>query len=417
MKTCDCLIVGGGSAALACALSLYQQGIHDVIIVERDAFLGGVLNQCIHNGFGLQVFKAELTGPQYAQRYIDLLKRISITVYSQATVLSLDENKKAVILSKKEGYIELQAKAVVMASGCRERSRGSISIPGDRCCGIMSAGTAQHYLNLDGYLPGKNVFILGSGDIGLIMARRMTLEGAVVHGVAEIMPYSNGLKRNIVQCLNDFDIPLYLSTTVVKTIGKQRLEKIVLAKVDEHLKPIPGTEWEVEVDCLLLSIGLIPELRLLDDLPIKRDPSTKSVCVNESYETNLPGFFVCGNALHVHDLVDFVSREAEQCGHFVARYLTNQLHEGASIDCTALNNVAALVPQCIRLENIDQEVEFTFRVRKPMKNCELVILKNGEELKRIRKRVVLPAEMEMVRLTAHELEGLTSLGFEMRECI
>lgn len=417
MKTCDCLIVGGGSAALACALSLYQQGIHDVVVVERDTFLGGVLNQCIHNGFGLQVFKAELTGPQYAQRYIDLLKRINITVYSQATVLSLDENKNAVILSKKEGYIAIQAKAVVMASGCRERSRGSISIPGDRCCGIMSAGTAQHYLNLDGYLPGKNIFILGSGDIGLIMARRMTLEGAVVHGVAEIMPYSNGLKRNIVQCLNDFDIPLYLSTTVVKTIGKNRLEKIVLAKVDEQLKPIPGTEWEEEVDCLLLSVGLIPELRLLDDLPIERDPSTKSVKVNESYETNLPGFFVCGNALHVHDLVDFVSREAEQCGHFAARYLKNQLHEGAAVDCTALNNVTALVPQRIRVENIDQEVEFTFRVRKPMKNCELVILKNGQELKHIRKRVVLPAEMEMVRLSAQELEGLTSLGFEMRECV
>lgn len=417
MKTCDCLIVGGGSAALACALSLYQQGIHDVVVVERDDFLGGVLNQCIHNGFGLQVFKAELTGPQYAQRYIDLLKRINITVYSQATVLSLDENKKAIILSEKEGYIALQAKAVVMASGCRERSRGSISIPGDRCGGIMSAGTAQRYLNLDGYLPGKNIFILGSGDIGLIMARRMTLEGAVVHGVAEIMPYSNGLKRNIVQCLNDFDIPLYLSTTVVRTIGKNRLEKIVLAKVDEQLKPIPNTEWEVEVDCLLLSVGLIPEIRLLDDLPLKRDPSTKSVKVNESYETNLPGFFICGNALHVHDLVDFVSREAEQCGHFVARYLKNQLHEGAAIDCKALNNVTALVPQCIRVENIDQEVEFTFRVRKPMKNCELVILKNGEELKRIRKRVVLPAEMEMVRLSAHELEGLTSLGFEMRECV
>ena len=416
MKTCDCLIVGGGSAALACALSLYQQGIHDVVIVERDNTLGGVLNQCIHNGFGLQVFKAELTGPQYAQRYIDLLKRISITVYSQATVLSLDEKKNAMILSKKEGYIKLQAKAVVMASGCRERSRGSISIPGDRCCGIMSAGTAQHYLNLDGYLPGKDVFILGSGDIGLIMARRMTLEGAVVHGVAEIMPYSNGLKRNIVQCLEDFNIPLYLSTTVVKTIGRNRLEKIVLAKVDENLKPIAGSEWEVECDCLLLSVGLIPELRLFDDLPIIQDPATKSARVNESYETNLPGFFVCGNALHVHDLVDFVSREAEQCGRFVARYLKNQLHEGAAVDCIALNNVTALVPQCLRVENIDQEVEFTFRVRRPMKNCELIIVKNGEELRRIRKRVVLPAEMETVRLSAKELKGLTSLSFEMREC-
>lgn len=416
MRTCDCLIVGGGSAALACALSLYQQGIHEVIIVERESSLGGVLNQCIHNGFGLQVFKAELTGPQYAQRYIDLLKRINVKVISQAMVVSLDEEKTAVVLSKKEGYIKIQARAVVMASGCRERSRGSISIPGDRCGGVMSAGTAQHYLNIDGYLPGKNVFILGSGDIGLIMARRMTLEGAKVHGVAEIMPYSNGLKRNIVQCLEDFDIPLYLRTTVVKTIGKKRLEKIVLAKVDDKLHVIEGSEWEVACDCLLLSVGLIPDLRLFDDLPIQRDPSTKSARVNESYETNLPGFFVCGNALHVHDLVDFVSREAELCGRYVARYLKHQLHEGAAIECEALNNITALVPQCLRVENIEQEVEFTFRVRSPMRNCELVIIKNGEVLRKIRKRVVLPAEMETVRLNVKELQDLVSLGFEMREC-
>ncbi len=417
MKQCNCLIIGGGSAAMACALSLYQQGIREIICVEKEAYLGGVLNQCIHSGFGLHVFKEELTGPQYAQRYIDLLKRIHLDIITQANVISLTADMKAIFFSKDFWYLEIQAKAVILAVGCRERSRGEISIPGDRCCGIMSAGTAQRYLNIDGYLPGKHVFILGSGDIGLIMARRMMLEGAIVHGVAEIMPYSNGLKRNLVQCLEDFDIPLYLSTTIVQTIGKERLEKIRLAKVDEQLTPISGTEWEIEVDTLLLAVGLVPELSLFDHLPVERDRKNGYVRVNEAYETSIPGIFICGNALHVHDLVDDVSREAERCGHQVARYLNHDLLVGDCITITHGETIASVIPQSIRPINIEHETEFMFRVKRPMKNCELVIIKNGEELRRLKKRTMLPAEMEKIWLMKHELTDARSLDFEVRECV
>ncbi len=281
----------------------------------------------------------------------------------------------------------------------------------------MSAGTAQRYLNIDGYLPGKHVFILGSGDIGLIMARRMVLEGAIVHGVAEIMPYSNGLKRNLVQCLEDFDIPLYLNTTIVQTIGKERLEKIRLAKVDEQLTPISGTEWEIEVDTLLLAVGLVPELSLFDNLPIERDLKNGYVLVNEAYETSIPGIFICGNALHVHDLVDDVSREAERCGHQAARYLNHDLLAGDGVAIMHGETIASLIPQSIRPINIEHETEFMFRVKKPMKNCELVIIKNGEELRRLKKRTMLPAEMEKIWLMKHELADAHSLSFEVRECV
>lgn len=417
MRVIDCIIIGGGSAAISCAMSARKFGVESVCIIERDKQLGGILNQCIHNGFGLQIFKKECSGPQYAELMCQELKNYSIEVMLETTVLSVSEDKRVTIINKRNGVEEIQAKSIVLASGCMERSRGAISIPGDRCSGVFTAGTAQRFLNIDGYLCGKKVFILGSGDIGLIMARRMTLEGAQVLGVAEIQPYSNGLSRNIVQCLDDFNIPLYLSTTVTNIIGKNRLEKIELSKVDENLKPIPQTQWEVECDCLLLSVGLLPEITLLTKLPVEMDSRTKSVKVNESFEMTLPGFFACGNALQVHDLVDFVSMEGTSVGKQVARYLSDEINETAERKLILPGeNISYVIPQYIRIDNVDSDCKFSFRVRKPMKKAVLRIIKDGQCIKEVKKRVALPAEMEILNLEKKDLEGVQeSLIFEMRE--
>lgn len=418
MRKVDCVIIGGGSAAMSCAISAAKYGVKDIMMIERGDDLGGILNQCIHNGFGLHIFKKECTGPEYAELLMESMKKYKIDIKLNTTVTDIKEDKHLTYVNTKEGVVEIEAKTIVLASGCLERNRGMISIPGDRCVGVMSAGTAQRYLNIDGYMVGKKVFILGSGDIGLIMARRMALEGATVLGVAELMPYSNGLSRNIVQCLEDFDIPLYLSTTVTKIIGKPRIEKIELSKVDENLKPICGSEWEVDVDCLLLSVGLIPEITLLDHLPIEKDLRTKSVVVNECNEMTLPGFFACGNALQVHDLVDYVSLEAENTGKQVARYLSGEIIEQDSFDVIADKNVSYVIPQKIRLCNVDGDCKFSFRVRKPMKNCILRIKTQNQVLREVKKRVMLPAEMETINLEKSMLERVQeSLIFEVEECL
>ena len=443
MKTCDLVIIGGGPAGLAAALGARKQGIKDILIVERDKELGGILNQCIHNGFGLHTFKEELTGPEYAGRYIEQVKDAGIPYVTDSMVLSiqsmsqykssLQADKIITMVSRTEGIIQIQAKAVILAMGCRERPRGALNIPGYRPAGIYSAGTAQRLVNMEGYLPGREVVILGSGDIGLIMARRMTLEGAHVKVVAELMPYSGGLKRNIVQCLNDYDIPLKLSHTVVDIHGKERVTGITLAKVDEKGKPIPGTEEEYTCDTLLLSCGLIPENELSRELGVELNPVTSGPFVDESLETNVPGVFACGNVLHVHDLVDFVSEEADRAGTCAARYILqenqssnpgidqeNQYSDSDISKASQMNDnnapviplistgcVRYTVPSTIHLSKMPDKLKVRFRVGKVVKNCAVDVYYNEENsekrIKTKKRPVVAPGEMEEILLGREEL--------------
>ena len=322
MERCDLVITGGGPAGLAAAVSAWEAGIRDIVVLERDRELGGILNQCIHSGFGLHTFQEELTGPEYAGRYVEKVRQLGSPCLLDTMVLELSPEKVVTAMSRERGLFQIQAGAVILAMGCREQARGSLRIPGFRPAGIYSAGTAQRLVNMEGFLPGREVVILGSGDIGLIMARRMTLEGAKVHVVAELLPYSGGLKRNIVQCLNDFGIPLKLSHTVIDIQGRERVEGVTLAEVDANLRPIPGTEEHYRCDTLLLSCGLIPENELSRAAGVALHPATAGPMVDESLETNLPGVFACGNVLHVHDLVDFVSEEAAAAGRSAARFLS-----------------------------------------------------------------------------------------------
>lgn len=401
----DLVIIGGGSAGLAAAISAYDQGIRQIIILEKDPYLGGILLQCIHNGFGLHQFKTEMSGPEYAEKFIDEVKARKIEYKTTAMVLKITPDLEVHYSNADDGYQIIKAKAIICATGCSERTRGAISIPGDRVSGVMTAGQAQRYINIEGYMVGKKVFILGSGDIGLIMARRMVLEGAEVLGVAELMPYSNGLNRNIVQCLQDYHIPLYLHHTVKKISGKERIEKIILGEVDDQFQFIPGHEKEFTIDTLLLSVGLIPSNPLLENIGVAIHPKTKGPIVDESLQTSIPGIFACGNGLHVHDLVDFVSGEASRAGIFASRYIKGELKEEQKIlELETKNGISYIMPSKINLNHVDK-VLLSYRVAKPYTNVFLKVSLNGKEIKKIKKLYLLPAEMESLELTKDNLEA------------
>ena len=400
MREYELVIIGGGPAGLAAAVAAYKAGIQDILILERDNELGGILNQCIHNGFGLHTFKEELTGPEYAGRFIEQVKELGIPYKLNTMVMDLSADKVVTAMNKEDGLFQLKPKAVILAMGCRERPRGALSIPGYRPAGIYTAGTAQRLVNMEGYLPGRKCVILGSGDIGLIMARRMTLEGAEVKVVAELMPYSGGLKRNIVQCLDDFGIPLKLSHTVVDIKGKERVEGITLAKV-ENGKPIPGTEEFYECDTLLLSCGLIPENELSQAAGVSINPITNGPAVNESLETNIPGVFAAGNVLHVHDLVDFVSEEAAAAGRDAAAFIQEAKQvEGKSLPIKGIDGVRYTVPVAIRPAALDAEgtVTIRFRVGNVYTNKRVVVYAGEKQIFSRKRNVLAPGEMETVNL-------------------
>lgn len=416
----DLIVIGGGPAGLSAAYEAYNNGIENILILERDKEMGGILNQCIHNGFGVHSFKEELTGPEYAQRYVEMLSSTKVSTKLDTMVLSIEKDgdmKKVEAINTEEGYLSLETKAIILAMGCRERTRGAIQIPGARPSGVFTAGTAQRYVNMEGYMVGKRVVILGSGDIGLIMARRMTLEGAKVEACVELMPYSNGLNRNIVQCLDDYDIPLLLAHTITDIKGKHRLEGVTIQKVDENRNPIPGTERDIECDTLLLSVGLIPENEITKNAGIAIDPRTSGPLVNEAMETNVKGIFACGNVVHVHDLVDFVSEEGKKAGLSASRFIKDELKEGQ--DVTEIKNgdrVNYTVPQNIRLENILDGQEIMFRVSNVFKNINITVRNSeGELIKKMRRPVVAPGEMEKIKLKREEIEkaqGLLTIALE-----
>ena len=415
MKNYDVIVIGGGPAGLAAAIKAYDFGAEKVLIIERENTLGGILNQCIHNGFGLTRFKESLSGPEYAARFISELNKRDIEVFLDTTVLSVGEDKTVTAINQTEGVFRLQAKAIILAMGCRERSKGALNVAGTRPAGLYSAGTAQKYVNIKGYMPGKEVVILGSGDIGLIMARRMTLEGAKVHAVCEIMPYSSGLKRNIVQCLNDFDIPLYLSHTITKIEGTDRVSGVVISQVDENKRPIKGTEKHFDCDTVLFSVGLIPENELTKGAGVELYPNTKGATVYQNRETSVSGIFSCGNVLHVHDLVDFVSEEAEIAGVAAAEYVKSGQKPHDAVSCACGQNVGYVLPQKID-KNISGAVKLFFRVKNVFKNCTVKVECDGKTVLSKKKRIALPGEMETVILPEElvkELNGNVVVSLEV----
>ncbi|MCR5399171.1 MAG: NAD(P)/FAD-dependent oxidoreductase [Lachnospiraceae bacterium] len=404
--TRELVIIGGGSAGIAAAIAAYNKGCRDILLIEKDPELGGILLQCIHNGFGLHRFGEELAGPAYAEKWTDMLGSTAVEVKCSTTVIHLTGDRHITYVNPEEGYVTIEAKAVILAVGCRERSRGAIATPGYRPSGVWTAGTAQKYLNIQGYMVGKKVFILGSGDIGLIMARRMTLEGARVLGVAEIMPYSNGLPRNIKQCLDDFDIPLYLSHTVTDIRGKDRLSGITISKVDENLTPIPGTELDFDVDTLLMSVGLIPDTTLFDEAHISLNRKTKGAVVDEHMMTDVPGIFACGNGLHVHDLVDFVSMEGEEAGNGAVAFLRDELKPADRLSLSPGEGVSYVLPMYICPENMEEKTEIKLRVTGVMRDVSLVLKSGDKKIAEQKKLKIQPSEMEKLIVKRDDLAGL-----------
>lgn len=430
MRHCQAVVIGGGCGGLAAAAKLKHEGLSDVVLIERDIELGGVLNQCIHNGFGLTTFKEQLSGPAFAERYEREAVDIGVEIKMGTMVTHMSSDRVIEYVSKEEGYQKLKADIIILAVGCYERSRGALGIPGERPAGVYTAGQAQRYLNIDGHMVGKKVFILGSGDIGLIMARRMSLEGAEVLGVAELMPYSNGLPRNMKQCLDDFGIPLYLSHTVTNIYGRDRLERIEVTKVDDKRQPIKGSEMYFDIDTLLLSVGLIPENTLAEEARIEMDPSIRGPIVDENYMTSVPGIFACGNGLHVHDLADFVTKQAGEAAVGAARYYEalkqrlKEAHDGDEAETFGLstddddeslasnsyceahagNMVSYVVPAKLHKKSLPKAVTLYFRVRKPMNDVTIEISKGDKLMRSIHKDVVIPSEMEQVVIAGKNLE-------------
>lgn len=408
----DLVIIGGGPAGMSAAISAYENGIRDIIILERDSSLGGILQQCIHNGFGLHKFGEELTGPEYAWKYEKKVRELGIEYKLNTMVLDISDDKVITATNSENGLFQIEARAIILAMGCRERAKGALNIAGTRPAGIYSAGTAQKFVNLEGYMPGSEVVILGSGDIGLIMARRMTLEGARVKAVCELMPYSGGLARNIEQCLNDFDIPLKLSHTVTEIHGKDRVEAVTIAKVDENRKPIKGTEEYIECDTLLLSVGLIPENELTKGAEISLDRITNGAVVDQDRQTSRAGIFACGNVLHVHDLVDFVSEEAEIAGKSAAEYIKNRAEEKINVNIKTDGKIRYTVPQIITKS---KDVTVYFRVSDVYKNVKINVY-NGENIILSKKKAkVAPGEMESIKLKKEIFENCTELVFKLEE--
>ncbi len=406
----DLVIIGGGPAGMSAAIAAYESGIRDILIIERDEKLGGILQQCIHNGFGLHKFGEELTGPEYAWKYEKKVKELGIEYKCSTMVLDLSEDKVITATNAQEGIFQIQAKTVILAMGCRERAKGALNIAGSRPAGIYSAGTAQKYVNMKGYMPGKNVVILGSGDIGLIMARRMTLEGAKVHAVCELMPYSGGLARNIEQCLNDFNIPLKLSHTVVEIHGKDRVEGVTIAQVDENKKPIATTREYIPCDTLLLSVGLIPENELSKEAGVSLSPITNGATVDQDRQTSIPGVYACGNVLHVHDLVDFVSEEAEIAGKAAAEFIHDEKAQTIHIPIRTDGKIRYTVPQVITKQ---KDVTVYFRVSDVYKNVKINVTCGDELVLTKRRPKVAPGEMESIVLKADKLTDVSELFFSL----
>lgn len=414
----ELVIIGGGPAGLAAAIEARKNGINDILVLERDKHLGGILQQCIHNGFGLHVFGEQLTGPEYAERFIEELKNLNIDYYNDTMVLNISSDRIITAVNPREGIMNINAKAVILAMGCRERTRGALNIPGTRPSGVFTAGAAQRFINIEGYMVGKKAVILGSGDIGLIMARRMTLEGAEVVGVFELMPYSTGLKRNIVQCLDDFNIPLKFNHTVVKIHGRERLEGVTVAQVDEARRPVKNTEEFIECDTMLLSVGLIPENELSRGAGINIDRITSGPIVDESMQTSASGVFACGNVVHVHDLVDFVTQESRLAGRGASKYIKDELDKSREVIHTKTGKgIRYVVPQNINGENVVDSVNFFMRVDNVYNNVNLKISSGDRIITKIRKNIVTPGEMENIKIKKDILCKICSgeLTFELEE--
>lgn len=404
MRQLDTVIIGGGPAGLSAAVRLWEKGIRNLLILEREKQLGGILRQCIHDGFGLTRFGETLSGPEYAQRFISQVEEFDIPYITDTTVIDIsveeDTGKKKVVAASKDGLLEFEAKTVILTMGCRERTRGAISIPGERPAGVYTAGVAQAYINLQNKMVGREVVILGSGDIGMIMARRMTLEGAHVQAVFEVQPYASGLPRNILQCLDDYGIPLYLSHTVTEIRGRERLESVVVSQVDERMQPIKGTEKEYPCDTLILSVGLIPENELSLAAGVELDPRSKGAVVDEHHQTSVPGVFAAGNVLQVHDLVDFVSMEAEELAYSVAAYLREDGLTPCGLSVVTDGNVTHTIPQRI---SGTEDFKLSMRVRRPMKDCRIELVQGGQVVAERRMKKAIPAEMIQIPVKAAKL--------------